>query len=122
MIFSSFEFLLFFAAVLALRALMPDLAWEKRFLLVASWLFYMSWGPRFVLLIVFTSLVDWWIGRRLGETEDSRLRRRLLVTSLTLNLWRQFGKHFPERRSSMRCHSFSGSSFSVRPALCSANA
>jgi alginate O-acetyltransferase complex protein AlgI len=86
MIFSSFEFLLFFAAVLALRSRMPDLAWEKRLLLGASWLFYMSWGPRFVLLIIFTSLVDWWIGRRMGEIEDPRARRRLLVTSLVLNL------------------------------------
>jgi len=85
-IFSSFEFLIFFAAVLALRAGLRDLEREKRFLLVASWLFYMSWGPRFVLLIVFTSLVDWWIGRRLGETEDAWARGRLLVTSLALNL------------------------------------
>ena len=86
MIFSSFEFLVFFAAVLALRAGLRDLEREKRFLLLASWLFYMSWGPRFVVLIVFTSLVDWWIGRRLGETDDARSRRRLLVTSLVLNL------------------------------------
>lgn len=86
MIFSSFEFLVFFAAVLALRAGLRDLDREKRFLLLASWLFYMSWGPRFVLLIVFTSLVDWWIGRRLGEIDDPRSRRRLLVTSLLLNL------------------------------------
>jgi D-alanyl-lipoteichoic acid acyltransferase DltB (MBOAT superfamily) len=86
MIFSSFEFLLFFAAVLALRAGIRDLAREKRFLLAASWLFYMSWGPRFVLLIIFTSLVDWWIGLRLGETADARARRRLLATSLGLNL------------------------------------
>jgi len=86
MIFSSFEFLIFFAAVLALRAGLRDLEREKRFLLVVSWLFYMSWGPRFVVLIIFTSLVDWWIGRRLGETDDARSRRRLLVTSLVLNL------------------------------------
>ena len=65
---------------------MRNLEHEKRFLLAASWLFYMSWGPRFVLLIVFTSLVDWWIGRCLGETEDPGRRRRLLVTSLVLNL------------------------------------
>ena len=86
MIFSSFEFLIFFIAVVALRAGMRNLEREKRFLLAASWLFYMSWGPRFVLLIVVTSLVDWWIGRLLGETEDPARRRRLLVTSLVLNL------------------------------------
>jgi alginate O-acetyltransferase complex protein AlgI len=85
-IFSSFEFLIFFTAVVALRSGMRNLEREKRFLLAASWLFYMSWGPRFVLLIIFTSLVDWWIGRRLGETEDEGRRRRLLVTSLVLNL------------------------------------
>src|SRR5262249_45992626 len=43
-------------------------------------------------------------------------------TGLTLNLCGQFGKHFPELRSGMRDHNLSGSSFSVRPARCSANA
>jgi alginate O-acetyltransferase complex protein AlgI len=85
-IFSSFEFLLFFAVVIAVRSGIRDLRLEKVFLLLASWLFYMSWDPRFVVLIIFTSLVDWWIGRLLGETEDARARRTLLVTSLVLNL------------------------------------
>ncbi len=43
-------------------------------------------------------------------------------TGLTLNLCRQFGEHFPELCSGVRGHNFSGSSFSVRPARCSANA
>jgi hypothetical protein len=46
----------------------------------------------------------------------------ICAAGLTLNVWRQFGKHLPELRSRMRYHNFSGSSFSVRPARCSANA
>src|SRR5262249_40592645 len=43
-------------------------------------------------------------------------------TRLTLNLCRQFGEHFSELCSGMRDHNLSGSSFSARPARCSANA
>ena len=44
------------------------------------------------------------------------------TAGLTLDFYGQFGKHFPECRSSMRGHNFSGSSFSVRPVSCSVNA
>jgi hypothetical protein len=40
----------------------------------------------------------------------------ICTAGLTLDFCRQFAEHFPELRSGMGDHNFSGSSFSVRPA------
>jgi alginate O-acetyltransferase complex protein AlgI len=46
----------------------------------------MSWSPLGVLLILFTSLSDYSIARKLGNTTHPTSRRRLLVISLVVNL------------------------------------
>ena len=66
MSFTSFEFALFFAAVVIARACVPTLRAEKWLLLAASLAFYMTWSVPCVLLILFTSLSDYTIGRQMG--------------------------------------------------------
>ena len=86
MIFTSFEFVAFFAAVLFLRSLLKSFNAEKWLLLIASWLFYMSWNPPFVLLLIFTSGLDYYVGRWLERSERQRTRKLLLIASLIANL------------------------------------
>lgn len=86
MIFSSFEFVVFFVAVLLVRSLIRSFTAEKGFLLVASYLFYMSWNAPYVLLIIFSSLVDFVVGVNLGRIEDQQKRKWLLVISIVANL------------------------------------
>jgi alginate O-acetyltransferase complex protein AlgI len=85
-IFTSFEFVLFFAMVLAGRSLCRSFPAEKWFLLAASYLFYMSWSVPFGLLILMTSLIDFSVGLGLGRIDDQRKRRLLLVVSIVANL------------------------------------
>ena len=86
MIFTSLEFVAFFAVVLLVRACIPRLNAEKWFLLMVSYLFYMSWSVPCVTLIMFTSAVDYWVGLRMSQTESDRKRRALLTISIVLNL------------------------------------
>lgn len=86
MIFTSFEFVLFFAAVLTVRICLRDFGAEKWFLLFASYVFYMSWSIPCGLLILFTSLLDFFIALALGRTDDPRKRKWLLIFSLVANL------------------------------------
>lgn len=86
MIFTSFDFVIFFFTVLLLRAGLGSGAGEKWLLLVASLCFYISWSLPCVILILFVSVVDYSIGRKLGQTTVPASRRRLLVTSLVVNL------------------------------------
>jgi alginate O-acetyltransferase complex protein AlgI len=86
MIFTSYEFVLFFAAVLLLRSCFRSSSAEKWFLLATSLAFYLSWSVPCILLILFTSLADYSIARKLGRTSHPVHRRRLLVASLIANL------------------------------------
>jgi alginate O-acetyltransferase complex protein AlgI len=86
MIFTSFEYVLFFATVLLVRSCLRDFNMEKWFLLVASYVFYMSWSVPCGFLILFTSLVDYFVGLGLGRIQGQRQRKLLLVISIFANL------------------------------------
>jgi alginate O-acetyltransferase complex protein AlgI len=86
MIFTSFEYVLFFASVLIIRSFIRNFATEKWFLLFASYLFYMSWSVPYVFLILLTSIIDYGVGEALGRVEAPRARKNLLVISVVANL------------------------------------
>ncbi len=86
MLFNSFSFLVFFAIVLLLHRLPLPWTVKKFNLVAASYLFYAAWNPPFVLLLWISTVVDWVVGRRLHDAEDTRVRRRLLMVSLAVNL------------------------------------
>ncbi|MGW8283253.1 MAG: MBOAT family O-acyltransferase, partial [Gemmatimonadota bacterium] len=86
MLFNSLTFVLFFNLVLALHN--APLPWKtkKVNLLIASYLFYAAWNPPFVLLLWLSTMVDWWVARRIYDTDVQRKRRALLGVSLAVNL------------------------------------
>ena len=86
MLFNSFTFLIFFAVVLALHYLPLPWKWKKFNLLWASYLFYAAWNPPFVILLWISTLADWFVAKRLHETENRAARRLLLLVSLGINL------------------------------------
>jgi alginate O-acetyltransferase complex protein AlgI len=86
MIFTSLEFLIFFAIVLLVRACITSFTLDKWFLLVASYLYYMSWSIPYASLILLTSLVDFLVGVGLGKVKDQQKRKLLLVVSVVANL------------------------------------
>ena len=72
MIFTSFEYVIFFGVVLLLRSCLRNFTAEKWLLLVASYLFYMSWSIPCGFLILFTSIVDYFVGVGLGRIENEK--------------------------------------------------
>lgn len=85
MIFNSLQFAVFLPAVVLLYWRLPGRA-RTAFLLAASYLFYGTWDWRFLGLIALSTGADFLIGRRLGATELERSRKRLLITSVAINL------------------------------------
>lgn len=73
--------LIFFAIYAALRGI-----WKKVFLLGASYYFYGTWNPYFLLLLIGSSVLDFYLGRAIALAGDEALRRRLLVVSVVVNL------------------------------------
>lgn len=55
-------------------------------LLVASYLFYASWNWKFLGLIVFSTVVDFVLGKTIHQTEDPKTRKRWLWCSVAMNL------------------------------------
>ena len=86
MLFNSLTFLLFFSVVLALHY--APLPWgaKKTNLLVASYLFYAAWNPPFVLLLLLSTVVDWWVAKGIYRATETSRRRALLGVSLGVNL------------------------------------
>jgi alginate O-acetyltransferase complex protein AlgI len=88
MLFNSIEFAVFLPLTLAIYYLIPRRCWRARkgFLVVASYLFYMSWNPAFGLLLLGSTLVDFAMGLALERTAGRGARRGLLLVSLSFNL------------------------------------
>jgi len=85
-LFNSFTFLVFFCCVFALYRLLPGWNARKWLLLVSSYLFYAAWYAPYVVILLASTLVDWWIARRIWQCEDDAKRKRLLLVSLICNL------------------------------------
>ena len=86
MIFTEFRFVVFFAVVFAVYWSLRGIRSRKLWLLGASWFFYAAWDWRFLGLILFSTLVDYVVGARLGTSERQGHRRMLLALSLVANL------------------------------------
>ncbi|MEO0775360.1 MAG: MBOAT family O-acyltransferase [Bacteroidota bacterium] len=88
MLFNSFVFALFLPIVFLLYwyVFQRNLRAQNLFIVGVSYLFYGWWDWRFLSLIVFSSLVDFLLARRMAQTEAPGPRRRLLGISLLVNL------------------------------------
>lgn len=82
--FNTFEFWIFFLVVLAGFYSLPFRA-GKLLLLGASYFFYMWWNPRLVILILASTVIDYFLGILLG-TSQTKWRKPLLMVSLVVNL------------------------------------
>ncbi len=84
MLFNSIQFVVFFLVVLALnQALRGFPLVQKITLLLASYYFYGQWSWHYLFLIWFSTLVDYFIGRRLPNSPHPK---RLIVFSVVVNL------------------------------------
>lgn len=88
MLFNSFEYALFLPLVFCLywTLFSKDIRARNIFLIIVSYIFYGFWSWKFLTLIAFSSTVDYFIGKTLHSTQDERGRKRLLYTSLFVNL------------------------------------
>ena len=88
MLFNSLEFAVFLpiAFLLYWFVFQKNIGLQNFFLIAISYLFYGWWDWRFLSLIVFSSIVDFFIGIRLGREEIASKRKILLGISLAVNL------------------------------------
>ncbi len=85
MLFNSIHFLIFFATVVLLYYTLPQ-KYRWILLLSASYYFYMSWNVKYILLILFSTLVNYFVAILIAKTEDKRKRKIFLTTGIVTNL------------------------------------
>lgn len=83
MLFNSLKFLVFFPLVFMLYWALPHRA-RKYLLLAASYYFYMCWKPEFIVLILYSTAVDYLCA--LGMERRAEHKKLFLAVSLTMNL------------------------------------
>ncbi len=88
MIFNSLDFGFFLPIVFIIYwgGLRNNIHQQNIFLLIASYLFYGWWDWRFLFLIFFSTLVDFFVGLKLDNEDKPFHRNLLLATSLFTNL------------------------------------
>ena len=87
MFFHSLDYALFLALALAgYWALIRHLGARLALTIAASCLFYMAWNPWYLGLILFSTLVDWAVARRIHASVDEGARKRWLTVSVVTNL------------------------------------
>ncbi len=83
MLFTSLQYLLFLPAVVLLYWILPR-KFRLPMLLAASWYFYMSWMPAFIILIVAMTVFNFVFGRILHKATTNR--KLLFTIGLVINL------------------------------------
>jgi len=86
MLFTSLPFLGFFAVVFPVYWAIPRHRWRMGWLLAASCVFYCSWNPWLILLVLFSAAVDYAAALAIERSASERRRRLLLVGSISINL------------------------------------
>ncbi|WP_166966362.1 MBOAT family O-acyltransferase [Yeosuana marina] len=88
MVFNSLEFFMFLPMVFVLYWFVfnKHLKGQNILLLVASYVFYGLWDWRFLSLILLSTIVDYFVGLRIYNTDDSLKRKRWLWVSVIFNV------------------------------------
>ena len=88
MLFNSIDFAVFLPIVFLLYWLLANknLRLQNALIVLASYIFYGWWDWRFLSLILFSTLVDFTIGRKLKNEKNKTKRKILLWTSIFVNL------------------------------------
>ena len=84
MLFNSIHFLIFFPIVVALYLVLPRKA-KSVWLLLSSYYFYMAWNPKYIVLILFTTVVTYVCGLLIGRQKTAAKKKLCMAIGFTLN-------------------------------------
>ena len=87
MVFTSHIFVYYFLPLLLLVYYNLPYRWRNAFLTAMSYVFYGWWNPWFMLLMLSTTLVNYWCGQAIAARDAPPGRRRAaLATSVMVSL------------------------------------
>jgi D-alanyl-lipoteichoic acid acyltransferase DltB (MBOAT superfamily) len=85
MTFNSIQYALFAPAVLLLYRRLPFRA-QNVMLLIVSYIFYGWWNWIFLGLLMFSTVIDFVVAKRIHDSDDDRVRKRWLVAAISVQI------------------------------------
>jgi len=88
MLFNSLEYLLFLPTVFILYwfVFKKDLKLQNLLILISSYFFYGWWDWRFLSLIFLSTVVDYFVGLKIYDSQDNKVKKTYLWISILFNL------------------------------------
>jgi len=88
MLFNSIDFAIFLPIIFILYWFVTNknLRLQNLLIVIASYIFYGWWDWRFLSLILFSTIIDYFVGISLSKQENLTKRKMLLWTSVLVNL------------------------------------
>lgn len=88
MLFNSLNFALFLPVVFVLYwfVVNKNLKFQNLLLLVSSYFFYAFWDWRFLFLLVFSTLLDYFTGLKMSQTQNQNTKNTWFWISIIVNL------------------------------------
>ena len=83
MLFNSLHFIIFFPIVVFVYFALPY-RFRWILLLIASYYFYMCWEIEYIILLIISTLIDYFAGVMMSKTDDEKKRK--IYTPRPLNL------------------------------------
>ncbi len=85
MLFNSLQFVVFLPLVVTLYYLLPY-KFRVLFLLAMSYYFYMCWKAEYIILIIGSTLIDYFCAIEIGKSQTTKRKKLFLTISLLTNL------------------------------------
>ena len=88
MLFNSIHYALFLPLVFLLywHIMNRNLKSQNALLLVASYFFYACWDWRFLFLLIFSTLLDYYTGLKMQNTQNPKIKKIWFCFSIAINL------------------------------------
>lgn len=86
MLFNTPEFIIFFVVVLTVVSIIKMRMFQHLFLIGSSYVFFYFSSNFLVSLLIFSTLLDFYVGRALYKTKNKKNKKILLISSLVGNL------------------------------------
>ena len=86
MLFNSIDFVIFFIVVLSVIAIFKYRQFQHLFLLGASLFFFYYSSNYLIVLLIYSTVLDFYLGRAIWNTDSIKRKKTLLIISLAGNL------------------------------------
>ena len=88
MLFNSISFFIFLPIVFILYWFVTNksLKWQNLLLLISSYFFYACWDWRFLFLLIFSTLLDYYTGIKMSDARSLRIKKIWFWLSICINV------------------------------------